>query len=81
MVRYKYTVVVERDEDGMYVASVPAIQGCYTQGETYAEAMKNIRDAIKLSIDARKQLGEQIPIEQAIEEVEIIAKTTPSKAC
>ena len=80
MVRYKYTVVVERDEDGMYIASAPAIQGCYTQGETYKEAMKNIRDAIKLHIDARKKLGEQIPIEQAIEEVEIVAKATPSKA-
>jgi predicted RNase H-like HicB family nuclease len=80
MVRYKYTVVVEMDEDGMYVASAPAIQGCYTQGDTYAEAMKNIRDAIKLHIDARKKLGEQIPFEQAIEEVEIVAKATPSKA-
>jgi len=80
MVRYKYTVVVERDEDGMYVASAPAIQGCYTQGETYSEAMKNIRDAIKLHIDARKKLGERIPFEQAIEEVEIVAKATPSKA-
>ena len=74
MVRYRYTVVIERDEDGMYVASAPAIPGCYTQGETYAEAMKNIRDAIKLSIDARKQLGEQLPIEQAIEEVEILSE-------
>lgn len=80
MVRYKYTVVVEKDEDGMYIASAPAIQGCYTQGSTYAEAMKNIRDAIKLHIDARKKLGEQIPFERAIEEVEIIAKATPSKA-
>jgi predicted RNase H-like HicB family nuclease len=29
---YKFTVVVERDEDGLYVASVPFLQGCYTQG-------------------------------------------------
>lgn len=80
MVRYKFTVVVERDEEGLYVASCPALQGCYTQGKTYKEAMKNIKDVIKLHIEARKALGESIPIEQTIEEVEIFAKVTPSKA-
>jgi len=71
MVRYRYTVVVERDENGMYVAYCPALQGCYTQGETYEEVMKNIREAIELNIEARKEMGEEIPIEMAIEEVEI----------
>ncbi len=71
MVRYKYTVVVERDEDGMYIAYCPALQGCYTQGKTYEEVMKNIKEAIELHIEARKDLGEEIPIEMAIEEVEI----------
>jgi len=72
MTQYNYTVVVERDEDGLYVASCPALQGCYTQGETYEEAMENIKDAIKLHIQARKDLGEPIPIEQTLEKVEII---------
>jgi predicted RNase H-like HicB family nuclease len=80
MVKYKFTVIVERDEDGVFVASCPALQGCYTQGKTYKEAMKNIKEAIELHVDARKQLGEPIPFEQAIEEVEIVAKVTPSKA-
>ena len=53
---YKFTVVVERDEDGLYVASVPLLQGCYTQGETYEEALDNIKDAIKLHIEARRAL-------------------------
>ena len=70
---YKFTVVVERDEDGLYVASVPLLQGCYTQGETYEEAMTNIKDAIKLHIEARKALGEEVPIEVAIDEVEVVA--------
>jgi predicted RNase H-like HicB family nuclease len=70
---YKFTVVVERDEDGLYVASVPLLQGCYTQGETYEEAMENIKDAIKLHIDARRALGEAIPIEVAIDEVKVVA--------
>jgi predicted RNase H-like HicB family nuclease len=58
--------VIERDEDGIYVASAPALQGCYTQGGTRAEALKNIQDAIKLYIAARKDLGEPTPCEQAI---------------
>ena len=77
---YIFTVVVEKDEDGLYVASVPLLQGCYTQGKTYEEAIENIKDAIRLHIDARKELGEMIPIEEAIEEVEIIAETASSKA-
>jgi len=57
---YKYTVIVEQDEDGLYVASVPALQGCYTQGETYKEAMTNIKEAIKLHLEARQALDESI---------------------
>ncbi len=70
---YKFTVVVERDEDGLYVASVPTLQGCYTQGTTYEEAMENIKDAIKLHIEARKALGEPVPIESAVAEVRVVA--------
>ncbi len=70
---YKYTVVVERDEDGMYVASVPLLQGCYSQGETYEEALENVKDAIKLHIEARRSLGEPVPIEVAVDEVRVVA--------
>jgi len=70
---YKFTVVVEKDEDGFYVASVPLLQGCYTQGATYEEALENIKDVIKLHIEARRDLGEPIPIEVAIDEVQVVA--------
>lgn len=73
MTNYKFTIVVERDEDGLYVASVPVIQGCYTQGGTYDEAIENIKDAIRLHIEARKELGEPIPLEVAIDEVRVVA--------
>ncbi len=73
MTDYKFTVVVEKDEDGLYVASVPLLQGCYTQGETYEEALENIKDAIRLHIEARRSLGEPIPIEVAIDEVQVVA--------
>ena len=64
---------MERDEDGLYVASVPLLQGCYTQWETYKEALENIKDAIKLHIEARQALGEPIPIKVAIDEVQVAA--------
>ena len=73
MPSYKFTVVVERDEDGLYVASVPLLQGCYTQGGTYEEVLENIKDAIRLHIEARQALGEPVPVEVAIDEVQVVA--------
>ena len=60
MKAYEFTVVVERDEDGRYVAICPSLEGCYTEGETEAEAMELIRDAIRLHIEARLERGEPI---------------------
>lgn len=41
-----YTAIIEQDEDGMYIAKIPDIPGCYTQGKTVAEATERIREAI-----------------------------------
>ena len=71
MTKYRYTIVVEQDEDGVYIASCPAIQGCYTQGDTYEQAVENVKDAIRLHIEARIELGEPVPLEVAIDEVEV----------
>ncbi|MDO8532186.1 MAG: type II toxin-antitoxin system HicB family antitoxin [Dehalococcoidia bacterium] len=73
MADYKFTVVVERDEDGVFVVSVPALPGCHTQGETYKKALENVRDAIRLYIDALRDLGEPIPVEVGIEKVRVVA--------
>jgi len=73
MPNYKFTIVIERDEDGLYIASVPLLQGCYTQGDSYKEALENIKDAIKLHIEARQAIGEPVPIEVAIDEVRVVA--------
>jgi predicted RNase H-like HicB family nuclease len=45
-------IVIEKDSDG-YFAYCPALQGCYTQGETYEETLENIQDAIRLHIQDR----------------------------
>jgi predicted RNase H-like HicB family nuclease len=53
-------IVIESDKDGYFV-SCPALQGCYSQGSTYEEAIENIRDAIRLHVEDRLADGEEIP--------------------
>lgn len=52
-----YRVIIEQDEDGKFVASVPALQGCYTEGTSFEETLKNVEDVIKLHVEARKARG------------------------
>ena len=47
----KFTVVIERDEEGYYVASVPALRGCYTQAKTLDTLMKRAREVIALCVE------------------------------
>ena len=47
----KFTVVIERDEEGYYVASVPALRGCHTQAKTLDTLMKRVREVIELCIE------------------------------
>lgn len=60
MKEYRFTAVVEKDQDGYYVFC-PELQGCYTQGDTYEEAVENIRECIRLHIEDRLASGEEIP--------------------
>ena len=59
--QYEFTVVIERDEDGAFIATVPALPGCHTAGDTEEEALELIKDAIRLHIEARLAAGEPIP--------------------
>ena len=69
MTQYRFAVVIEKDQDGYY-AYCPVLQGCYTQGDTYEEAVANIEDAIRLHIEDRRASGEEIP------QVEQVSVTT-----
>jgi predicted RNase H-like HicB family nuclease len=53
----KFTVTIDRDEDGVWVVKCPAIPGCVSQGKTKAEALENAKDAIKLCREVRADLG------------------------
>ena len=58
----RYTVILEQESDGGYVVSVPALPGCVSQGDSRAEALSNIREAIELYIEACRA-GDPIPTE------------------
>ena len=58
---YQFPVVIEKDENGLYVADCPELSGCHTQGKTLEEAITNIRDAIKLHIKILKEEKQEIP--------------------
>ena len=71
--RVRYTVVLEQEPDGGYVASVPALAGCVSQGDTRSEAIANIREAIALYIEDCREAGDPIPVEAGREFVEVEA--------
>ena len=59
----KFSVKLERDEDGIWVAECPSIPGCVSQGKTKEEATDNIREAIELCLEVRSELGYPLTIE------------------
>ena len=49
--KQEFYVAIERDEDGFFIGEVPQLPGCYTQGRTLDELMKNIREVIELCLE------------------------------
>jgi predicted RNase H-like HicB family nuclease len=64
---------LEQEEDGGYVVSVPALPGCVSEGDTRAEALKNIREAIELYVEDCRESGDPVPTEVGKEFVEVEA--------
>jgi antitoxin HicB len=57
----KYRILIEQDEDGIYVAECPTLPGCISQGDTRTEALDNIKDAIEGYLQSLKKHDEPIP--------------------
>ena len=57
----KYRIIIEQDEDGMFVAEVPSLPGCISQGKTSQETIKNIKEAIEVYLESLKEHNEPIP--------------------
>ena len=69
----RYTVILEQEPDGGYVAHVPALPGCVSQGDSRNEAMTNVREAIALYVEDCREVGDPVPTEAGKEFVEVEA--------
>jgi predicted RNase H-like HicB family nuclease len=65
----KFTVTIDRDETGMWVAECPSIPGCVSQGKTKSAALKNVREAIELCLEVRAERG--LPLTVETQQVEV----------
>jgi predicted RNase H-like HicB family nuclease len=57
---HQFDVIVEKDSEGYFVASVPALAGCHTQAKSLDELMERIREAIELCLEVRGEVPEQL---------------------
>lgn len=67
----KFSVTIDRDEDGVWIVECPSIPGCISQGHTKAEALENIKDAISACLQVRAERG--LPLTVETQQVEVIA--------
>ncbi len=63
IIHMKFMTVLERDEDGVWIAQCPAIPGCVSQGVTREEALANIREAIAACLEVRAERGLPLTVE------------------
>jgi len=59
----RFRVLIEIDEDGVYVAKVPDLPGCATEGKTKRELISNVKEAIQAYLESLKKHGQPIPID------------------
>ena len=71
MSNIKFRVHIEQDEDGVFVAEVPTLPGCISQGPTRDEALANVQEAMELYIASLEAHGDQIPPAITEEVIEI----------
>ena len=55
MKKMNFTILIEKDEDGIYIASIPALKGCHTQAETVEELLPRIKEAIELCMEVEQE--------------------------
>ncbi|KAF5419689.1 MAG: type II toxin-antitoxin system HicB family antitoxin [ANME-2 cluster archaeon] len=68
----EFTIVIEQDEDCIYIASVPELEGCHTQAKTLDELKERIKEAIELYLEVESDLIDEVPLEfVGIQKVEV----------
>ena len=68
----KLPVVITQDEDGYFLAEVPVLTSCYTQGRTKEEALANIKEVIPLCLAHMVEEGNPVPEKYVLEQVEVV---------
>ncbi len=66
-----YTVVIREGNEGGYVATVPALPGCVSQGPTRRQALRNVKEAIEVYIEALLEDGLPVPVQASAELVDV----------
>ena len=81
MSSFRFRVLVEQDEDGIFVAEVPALPGCVSQGPTRNEALANVQAAMELYIESLEAHGDPITpaITEEIVEINVNTKKTATR--
>ena len=67
----KLPVIIKKGEDGYFVAEIPVLPGCFSQGKTKEEALTNIKEAAQLCLECQKEEGWTIPKKYIVEQVEV----------
>lgn len=67
----KFRVIIDQDEDGKFVVNCPSLPGCWSQGDSRAEALQNIRDAIEGYLASLRKQGDAIPLPITEELIEV----------
>ena len=67
----RFSVTIDRDEDGVWIVECPSIPGCVSQGQTKQEALENVKDAIAACLQARAERGMPLTVETY--QVEVLA--------
>ena len=56
----EFNVIIEKDEEGLYVASVPSLKGCHTQAKSLDELMERIKEAIELCLEVEEETESKV---------------------
>ncbi len=71
MKKLKLPVIITYGEDGYFIAEIPVLPGCISQGKTKADALANIKEAAELCLECQKEEGWTLPEEYYLEQVEV----------
>ena len=73
MKKQSFIVLIEKDEDGVFIGTVPSLKGCYSYGNTLDELMANLKEAIEAHLEAFGEKEKELPITRftGVQEIEV----------